>query len=226
MVKLTEKQQRDLLIGLGAADFITKGKITAKAYDAVLALAKAGGRALYGGTRAAAPMVGRSALGLARTAGMVAVKHPYLTAGAIIWVNREEAAQLLREGYEVVAEETPGIFERTTSMGTPVDILEAMRRDRGIKRPREPGAGAAVRRGTTKFNRAISLGMKAVKKSKNGGKSGKLTSPKKTFATVTKTASKILKGRKVSNRGVTGTAARAMRKILKGRKFTTRRRKK
>ena len=202
MVKLTEKQQRDLLIGLGAADFVTKGKITAKAFDAVMGIARAGGRALYGGTRAAAPMVGRSAFGLARTVGTVALRHPYLTAGAIIYVNRDQAAELLREGYEVVAEETPGIFERSTSMGTPVDILE-------------PGAGAAVKRGSTKFNKAISLGMKAVKRSRNGGKAGKLTNAKKTFSTVTKTASKILKGRKVSNKGVTGTAARAMRKTLR-----------
>jgi hypothetical protein len=212
MVKLTEKQQRDLLIGLGAADFITKGKITAKAFDAVMGIARAGGRALFSGSRAAAPMVGRSALGLARTAGTVALRHPYLTAGAIIYVNRDEAANLLREGYEVVAEETPGIFDRVRDLGTPQEILEERRR---AKMPIRPAFGAKKKK--TKFNRAISVGMKAVKKSKNGGKSGKLTNAKKTFSAVTKTASKILKGRKVSNRGVTGTAARAMRKILKGR---------
>ena len=216
MVKLTEKQQRDLLLAIGAADFVTRSRLSTAAFDAVLAIAKAGGRALYGGARAAAPVAGRSALRLAGTAGTVALRHPYLTAGAIIYVNRDEAANLLREGYEVVAEETPGIFERSTSMGTPIDILEAMRREKGIKRPSGPGAGAGVRRGKTKFNKAISLGMKAVKRSRNGGKTGRLTNPKRTFATVTKTASKILKGRKVSNRGVSGTAARAMRKTLMG----------
>ena len=215
MVKLTEKQQRDLLIGLGAADFVTKGKITAKAYDAVLAIAKAGGRALYGGTRAAAPsvgrFVGRSAFGLARTAGTVAMRHPILTAGAIIYVNRDQAAELLREGYDVVSSSDP--------FGDATEIMERTRGER-VPPPLDPfmrprGAGAGVKRGKTMFNRAISVGMKAVKRSKNGGKAGKLTNAKKTFATVTKTASKILKGRKVSNRGVTGTAARAMRKVLR-----------
>ena len=214
MVKLTEKQQRDLLIGLGAADFITKGKITAKAFDAVMAIARAGGRALYGGARAAAPIAGRSAMGLARTAGTIALRHPYLTAGAIIYVNRDEAAQLLREGYEVVREETPGIFDRVRDLGTPQEILEERRRARLPVRPALGG-----KRKKTKFNRAISAGMKAVKRSRNGGKMGKLTNAKKTFATVTKTASKILKGRKVSNKGVTGTSARAMRRILKGRGY-------
>ena len=214
MVKLTEKQQRDLLIGLGAADFVTKGKITAKAFDAVMGIAKAGGRALYGTTRRAAPplarFAGRSAFQLARTAGTVALRHPYLTAGAIIYVNRDEAADLLREGYEVVQEETPGIFDQLRDFGTPQEILEERRRARIPTRPALGG-----KRKKTKFNQAISCGMKAVKKSRNGGKAGKLTNSKKTFATVTKTASKILKGRKVTNKGVTGTAARAMRKTLK-----------
>jgi hypothetical protein len=212
MVKLTEKQQRDLLIGLGAADFVTKGKITAKAYDAVLAIAKAGGRALYSGTRAATPFVGRSALRAAGTIGTIAMKHPVLTAGAIIYVNRDEAAQLLREGYDVVSTSDP--------FGQATEIMERTRGER-VPPPLDPfmrprGAGAGVKRGKTAFNKAISLGMKAVKKSTKGGKRGKLTNAKKTFATVTKTASKILKKKKVSNRGVTGTAARAMRKVLKG----------
>jgi hypothetical protein len=212
MVKLTEKQQRDLLIGLGAADFVTKGKITAKAYDAVLAIAKAGGRALYSGTRAATPFVGRSALRAAGTIGKIAMRHPVLTAGAIIYVNRDEAAELLRQGYDVVSGSDP--------FGQATEIMERTRGDR-VPPPLDPflrprGAGAGVKRGKTAFNKAISLGMKAVKKSTKGGKRGKLTNAKKTFATVTKTASKILKKKKVSNRGVTGTAARAMRKVLKG----------
>jgi hypothetical protein len=212
MVKLTEKQQRDLLIGLGAADFVTKGQITAKAYDAVLAIAKAGGRALYGGTRAATPFVGRSALRAAGTIGKIAMRHPVLTAGAIIYVNRDEAAELLRQGYDVVSGSDP--------FGQATEIMERTRGER-VPPPLDPfmrtrGAGAGVRKGKTKFNRAISVGMKAVKKSTKGGKRGKLTNAKKTFATVTKTASKILKKKKVSNRGVTGTAARAMRKVLKG----------
>ena len=219
MVKLTEKQQRDLLILGGLADFVTRGKITAAGYDALKAVISAGGRAVFSGTRRAAPAVGRftgrSALRAAGTIGKVAMRHPVLTAGAIIYVNRDEAAELLREGYDVVSSSDP--------FGDATEIMERTRRPRQV--PLDPfmfddvraggRAGRAVKRGKTAFNKAISVGMKAVKKSKNGGKSGKLTNAKKTFATVTKTASKILKGRKVSNRGVTGTAARAMRKVLK-----------
>jgi hypothetical protein len=64
----------------------------------------------------------------------------------------------------------------------------------------------------------VSAGMKAVKKSKFNGKPGVLTNAKRTFTQVTKTASKIRKGKKVSAKGVIGTIARAVRPKLKKRK--------
>ena len=72
-----------------------------------------------------------------------------------------------------------------------------------------------VTRKVSSFNRAISAGMKAVKKSKFNGKPGKLTNAKRTFAQVAKTASKITQGKKVSAKGVIGTIARAVRPKLK-----------
>jgi len=75
-----------------------------------------------------------------------------------------------------------------------------------------------AKRAVSKFNKAVSAGMKAVKKSKFNGKPGKLTNAKRTFTQVTKTASKIAKGKKVSAKGVIGTIARAVRPKLKKRK--------
>lgn len=192
-------------------DFLTGGKLNQYKRKAAIAVYRS---VISPTARVAAPFAGRSALRLAGTAGRFAMSHPVLTAGAIIYVNRDEAAELLRQGYDVVREETPGIFDRARDLGTPQEILEERRRARIPIRPALGG-----KRKKTKFNQAISVGMKAVKKSRNGGKAGKLTNAKKTFGTVTKTASKILKGRKVSNKGVTGTSARAMRKILKGRGY-------
>jgi hypothetical protein len=214
MAKLPKDWERrlvELAAIHGVSDFLLGGRLTnieKKAFFGIL------GKLGRGAKRATPPLArfaGRSAFGLARTAGTIAMRHPILTAGAIIYVNRDEAAELLREGYDVVGQ-TSG------DVSAPIDFVERRRQQQIPLDPfmaKSPGAGAAVKRGKTKFNRAISVGMKAVKKSTKGGKKGKLTNAKKTFATVTKTASKILKGRKVSNRGVTGTAARAMRKILK-----------
>jgi len=75
-----------------------------------------------------------------------------------------------------------------------------------------------VKRRASSFNKAVSAGMKAVKKSKFNGKAGTLTNAKRTFTQVTKTASKIAKGKKVSAKGVIGTIARAVRPKLKKRK--------
>jgi hypothetical protein len=70
------------------------------------------------------------------------------------------------------------------------------------------------RKTRSKFNKAVSAGMKAVKASPSYGKKGSINNAKRAFSAVTKVASKINKGKKVPNKGVTGTIARAVRKIL------------
>jgi hypothetical protein len=204
MVKLTEKQQRDLLIAAGLADFATRGKLTAVGFDALKAVVTRGGSALFGATRRAAPSLGRaagrSALRFAGTAGTIAMRHPILTAGAIIYVNRDQAADLLREGYDVIQEQTPEVYDRTQT------IMDALQRDKGIKRPKKR---------STKYNIAIAKGMLAAKQSQYFGKKGTLSNPKKAFATVNKTASKVNKGKKVSTKGAIGKIARAVKRILK-----------
>ena len=66
----------------------------------------------------------------------------------------------------------------------------------------------------TKFNRAVSAGMAAVRKSKSYGKPGKINNAKRAFSAVTKVASKVNRGKKVPVKGVSGTIARAVRRIL------------
>ena len=66
----------------------------------------------------------------------------------------------------------------------------------------------------TKFNRAVSAGMKAAKASKYYGKKGVLSSPKKAFSAVTKIASKLTKGKAVRRTGSSGVIARAIPKYL------------
>jgi hypothetical protein len=70
------------------------------------------------------------------------------------------------------------------------------------------------KRKKSKYNRAVSAAMKAVKASTKGGKKGVISAPKTVFKTVSKAVSKVNKGAKVSSKGVTGIAARAARKIL------------
>jgi len=69
-------------------------------------------------------------------------------------------------------------------------------------------------RKASKFNKAISAGMKSVRSSKFMGKKGTISNSKKAFATVTKTVSSLKKGRKRPTKGVRGTIARAVRRYI------------
>lgn len=71
------------------------------------------------------------------------------------------------------------------------------------------------RKKKSKFNKAVSVGMKAVKASKAYGPKGKITGAKRAFSAVTKIASKIRRGLKVSRTGTSGIIARAVSKVLK-----------
>jgi hypothetical protein len=72
----------------------------------------------------------------------------------------------------------------------------------------------AVKRKVSKYSKAVKAGMAAVKASTFGGKKGKISNAKKTFATVSKVASAVNKGKKVAKSGIRGVAARAIRRIL------------
>jgi hypothetical protein len=78
-----------------------------------------------------------------------------------------------------------------------------------------PVAQRAVKRKATKYGKAIKAGMAAAKRSKFGGKPGKLTNAKATFSTVSKVASAINKGKKVAKTGIRSTIGRAVKKVLK-----------
>jgi len=73
----------------------------------------------------------------------------------------------------------------------------------------------AVKRKVSKYSKAVKGAMAAVKKSKFGGKPGKISNAKSVFATVNKVASAVNKGKKVAKTGIRGVAARAARRFLR-----------
>ena len=70
----------------------------------------------------------------------------------------------------------------------------------------------------TQFNKAVSEGMKAVKKSASYGKKGTINNAKKAFTQVTKVASKLNKGQKVGTKGPTGVIKRAINRFFPKKK--------
>ena len=131
-----------------------------------------------------APVVQQS---LARRAvGTVARRSPWIVGGAA--------------GLELVRR-SPELYE---------DVME---RWEGAQET--VGAGAITRKKKpSKFNKAIKAGMATVKKSKSFGKPGSFNNSKKAFATVTKVASGLKKGRKAPRKGIRGTIARAIKRYI------------
>ena len=152
------------------------------------------------------PPVARGALGVGRAA---------LGAGATLARRNPVAAT----GLGALALQQAGAFD-------PIEDAisrEVERRTQEIMAPielaRQPmvqrTAGRVAKRKVSKYGKAVKAGMAAVKKSKFGGKPGKITNAKSTFSTVSKVTAAINKGKKVSAKGIRGTIGRAVRGKLK-----------
>jgi len=72
------------------------------------------------------------------------------------------------------------------------------------------------------YNKAVSVAMKAVKKSIQGGPKGKLNNPKKIFGSVSRAVSKAKKGGKLSTKGVTGVIKKAISRFTSSWRLTRR----
>jgi hypothetical protein len=164
------------------------------------------------GTARALPAVSRGVR-------FVTMRHPYIAAAVVTYEvvkNREQIAALAREGWEVIepvvapigrfayeTAEAAGVYDRPPGIQAP-RIAPMIAEKLGFKVPKRK----------SKYNRAMSNAMKAVKASSKGGKKGTISNPKATFKTVSKVVSKVNKGKKVSTVGIAGIAAKAARKVL------------
>mgnify|MGYP003135811093 CR=1 FL=1 len=186
MVKLT-KRDLGILAGLaGAADFLAEGKFSA---PLARAFKRAGAAAFTRGGPAAARFTGATALRAAGTVASVgktiALRHPVLTAGAVVYYtyqNRDELGGLVEQGYEVVQD-----FGDITRSKFEEGVMPLKK----------------VKKRMTKFNSAVKKGMSIVKGSTSYGKKGTINNAKKAFAAVTKVASAASKKKKTPKKGIT-----------------------
>ena len=153
-----------------------------------------------------APPVARGAAGVGRAA---------LGAGATLARRNPVAAT----GLGALALQRAGVFdpvEEAIQMEVERRTAQVMAPFEAIQRSDvQTIAKAKAKRKVSKYGKAIKAGIAAVKRSKFGGKPGKITNAKSTSSTVSKVASAINKGKKVSAKGIRGTVARAVRGILK-----------
>jgi hypothetical protein len=214
MVNISRKDLERLAIGFGVADFLTEGRLSAPI-----------ARGTKAALKRAAPAIGRALIQYGPTVAVTAARvtpTPLAAAatGAVLVQNRAAVADLTRQGYQVVA---PAIAQAgATAIDYGGDVLQRALDPTSFQPMGEPTTvlpiGGPVKRLTrkrlSKFNKAVKAGMTAVKSSKSYGKKGTINNAKKAFSAVTKVASKVNRGAKVSAKGVTGTIARAVRKIL------------
>ena len=210
-----------MAIAFGIADFFSGGKLTAP-------IGNAARRALV----KAAPAIGR---GIIRYGPTVAASAARVTPGPVAaaaigapaFANRRRIADAAGNIYEEVAPVAQqfgqGVVERAMDPQTFV-LPEGPQRaeELGFRLP----SSRPRRKVASKFNQAVSKGMKIVKDSTSFGKKGVINNAKKAFSTVTKVASGVSKGRKAPKNGIRRKLHTAMSKILPKKKKTAPKRKK
>ena len=174
MALLTNKQERDLLLALGLLDFVTRGKVNAAAFDLTVATVK---RVLPAAARVGGT-AGLSIAGSAARAAIPIVTNPYLAGAALGYgaLQTQPGQQLLeaaeQSGAQTRRDLDVALFNLTSQ------------------------AEQKVKRTKSKFNKAVSAGMKAVKDSASYGKKGIINAPKKAFKSVVSIAAKINRAKK------------------------------
>jgi len=226
MVKLSKKDLTIIAGVIGAIDFAYEGALTKPVSRAVKKALSAGAARLFlnpgqvptmgaiskeiaRGALRAAPRVAGTGLAIGRT---IALRHPVLTAGAVVYYtykNRDELADLVRQGYDVVQEAIPETTPFASEFsadpfGASAELIRS--------RPRIPGRLMPKRR-KSGFNTSVSKAMKAIKKSTSYGKKGIISTPKKAFGFVARTVSKLRKGKKVPSKGASGVVKRSLGNI-------------
>jgi len=201
--QFTKKELEIMVAALAAdagLDFLTGGKLNKYKRKAAIAVYKFVVRPVA--TRAAIPAaasVARAGFGASR----ILMTNPYILGATAIYVGvteRERIKQLLDQGYEIAE---PAV--------TP--ILEEAAQIAATAYPTGPGISAVPfiqprveeffkKRKSSVFNKAVSSGMKAAKKSTSYGGKGVLKAPKKVFSVVVKLASAKKKKKKAPKSGI------------------------
>ena len=184
------------------------GKAGRKALDTAAKAIIRSGPAAVGITRSVAPVAGRAALGVAAAPGVI----PTVASIAAYEAYQRGLLDPIGQALQFSAMEA----QRSLTQPAGGFTTGALGLDgRGPIVGPIVGAVKAVKRAPSKFSKAVGAGMKVVKASTSYGAKGVISSPKKAFSVVTKSASKINKGGKVAKSGIKRKIGLVMKRILK-----------
>ena len=193
MVKLTKKDLAIIAAGVGTADFLLEGKLSAPVARAL--------------KRYALPQAAKAPPRLAATAFQVgktiAMRHPVLTGGAIVYYgykNRKEIGRLVEQGYDILQPAASAVVEGMGSVNPGFDTVPTKRQTKRKKSP---------------FNQAVSKSLKALRASTSYGKKGIVSNTKAAFKTATQQASRAFRGKPAPRTGPAKVAYTASKKVYK-----------
>ena len=173
------------LVPAAGLDFLTGGRLNSYSRSAAIKIAKAVARIAIPPVTLTGRLAGQAALGTARVLGSSAVgaaapivTNPYVLGGALGY-----GALQTQPGQDLLAAAEQSGADTRRSLDMALFNIQARAEEK-------------VKKTKSKFNRAVSAGMKAAKNSASYGKKGVINAPKKVFKTVTQIASKINKAKK------------------------------
>ena len=189
--RLTRKQLENAVAVLAldkGVDLVTGGRLNKLTKKVLLATAKR-----------LVPVAGRAGIsvaGAALGASRLLMTNPYILGGTALYVGyqeRDKIRSLLEQGYEIIEERAPTPSLPSPGIPSPVipgvsEIITSVRQPRS-KRP-------------SKFNKAVSAGMKAIRKDKTYGGKGQIKPSKKAFSVVVKLAAAKKKKKKAPKSGI------------------------
>jgi len=220
--RLTRKQLEHAVAVLAldkGVDLVTGGRLNKLTKKVLLATAKR-----------LVPFAGRAALsvgGAAVGASRILMTNPYVLGATAVYVGyqeRERIKQLLDQGYEFVEERIPTPSLPTSPRPSIPGVEEILVGGQMIpkppfipspprltKRERDFAVGLRRTRKPSSFNKAVSAGMKVVKRAKRYGGKGKIKPAKSVFAMVTRLASAKKKKKKAPKSGIRRSIWNAMK---------------
>ena len=202
----TQKEIAAFVVGHGIVDFVSGGKLSKIERNALWKVIKKLGPPAVRTSGSALAAAGRTGLRVGSRVAPVAL--PAVAAIDAYEMGKRDAAASMAMG-------GPGYALQ--NIPNPLFINPTFAESIGIEPPTVDILTPALkaRKKVSTYAKNVGKAMRAVKASTKGGPKGKLSRPKNTFRTVSKTVSRIMKGGTRPSGGITGKISKAVKGSFK-----------